>query len=63
MSDIIKLQWECLQSLSHRENLNGNQALSKSMLLEWTRSQDEHPEDYEGECECQLCMSYAADDL
>ena len=31
----------------------------RDMLLDMTRSLDEHPEDYEGPCECQLCLSYA----
>ncbi len=28
-------------------------------LLEKTRAIDEHPEDYNGPCLCQMCMSYA----
>lgn len=31
-------------------------------LVGLTRTMDEHPEGYEGPCECETCMSYAADD-
>jgi hypothetical protein len=27
-------------------------------LLEITRAMDEHPDGYDGPCECQTCMSY-----
>jgi hypothetical protein len=34
----------------------------RDALLAMTRSLDEHPEGYEGPCECKTCMSYATDD-
>jgi len=30
----------------------------RDMLLEMTTLLEEHPEDYEGPCLCQLCQSY-----
>lgn len=31
-------------------------------LIQLTRLLDEHPEDWNGPCECPTCMSYAAED-
>lgn len=31
-------------------------------LLAITRTLDEHPDDYDGPCECASCMSYARED-
>jgi chromosome segregation ATPase len=31
-------------------------------LLNLSRNIDEHPEDYDGPCECRLCLTYAAGD-
>ena len=33
-------------------------ASQRTALLEMTRLLDEHPEEYEGECWCRLCLSY-----
>ena len=40
------------------ENLNKN----IEWLITLTRDVDEHPEDYDGPCECHLCQSYMDDD-
>ena len=31
-------------------------------LVEKTRQVEEHPDDYEGPCECRMCISYANDE-
>lgn len=35
--------------------------LEESILVGMTRCIEDHPEDYEGPCECKTCMSYADD--
>lgn len=34
---------------------NGRDELLRLDLLAWTEGQDEHPDDYDGECRCKLC--------
>lgn len=36
--------------------------VERAQLLQLTRVMDEHPEGYDGPCECQTCMGYAAAD-
>jgi hypothetical protein len=35
---------------------------AQKQLLDFTSLLDEHPEEWDGPCLCQLCMSYAAND-
>ena len=37
-------------------------AIGERLLELATRGMDEHPEDYDGPCACDVCLSYAADD-
>lgn len=37
-------------------------AKERDQLLELTRTLDDHPQNYNGPCECSACMSYAAED-
>lgn len=52
------------RELEHLDQLDIDNQLSPfgrenfAILLAETRNQDEHPENYEGLCECCLCMSY-----
>ena len=41
--------------------LRESAALEESILVGMTRCLEDHPEDYEGPCECKTCMSYADD--
>lgn len=34
----------------------------RDKLLTLTRMLDEHPDEYDGPCECKTCMSYVAED-
>lgn len=53
--------WGQLQRVSDipEKDRSMSASISYESLVEWTRSQDEHPEAYNGYCECRLCMSYA----
>ena len=47
-----------------REKAEEERDAALKALLSLTRLLDEHPEGWnEGPCECQLCMSYAAQDI
>lgn len=46
--------WKKLEEIDSKK-----EPLERRRLLELTRKEDEHPEWYESECECLLCMSYA----
>jgi len=53
-------EWKDLGSISMipRRQLFPWQKKLYRELLKKTEAEDEHPEDYEGPCFCQLCMSY-----
>ncbi len=55
--------WDNLQHLSKMKDKGELSWMGRDnyhTLLNQTRNMDEHPEEYEGHCECQLCMSNAA---
>lgn len=53
-------EWNRLEELSFvdEQQLFPAQRELYRTLLEKTQQEDEHPEDYEGHCFCQLCLSY-----
>ena len=56
-----RTDWEMLEYLIEKDLQHKADKTEKNMLeslLKNTREEDEHPEWYEGWCECYLCMSY-----
>jgi hypothetical protein len=50
--------WMRLEQIDRHGNLKPARGLGAGLLAR-TRREDEHPENYNGPCECRLCMSYA----
>jgi hypothetical protein len=64
-----KLVTEAIYALRANTGLSGGTPsacqwqIERDQLLEMTRSLDEHPEDYDGPCACQLCRTYGKDEV
>ncbi len=54
---MISEDWDHLQYLS-AANLSPMGRLHYDELLDRTIEEEEHPEDYDGPCFCELCRSY-----
>lgn len=57
---MTKEEWKRLEELfsTSRERITENERIERDTLYEKTREADEHPEDFEWPCLCQLCCSY-----
>ena len=55
-----KEDWKRLDELFSKslEGLTKEERLELDILFEKTREADEHPEDWDSPCLCQLCCSY-----
>lgn len=55
-----KEDWKRLDELfsTNQEKLTKEQRGERDALFEKTREVDEHPEDWDSPCLCQLCCSY-----
>ena len=67
LNDLESTRAESAKLAARNKELRSALAQQKNIamgLLELTRAIDEHPEDYDGPCFCQLCCSYGdvADD-
>lgn len=54
----VELTFRARRIVALRESAD----LEESTLADITRCLDNHPDGYEGPCECKTCMSYATDD-
>ena len=57
-----KMDWKELEHLSELHCGNKLSPFGEenfAILLQQTENENEHPDNYEDECHCQLCMSYA----
>ncbi len=57
---MTKEDWKRLDKLFlvNREGLTKEERDECDTLFEMTKDVDEHPEDWDSPCQCQLCMSY-----
>lgn len=57
---MIEKDWKRLDELcsKNQDKLTEKEESERDFLFKMTREVDEHPEDWDNPCECQLCCSY-----